>query len=111
MTRKNSLQEFLNTKVDLYNQPSFISTDPISIPHLFTVKQDIEIAAFFAAVFAWGNRTTIIQKSRELLQLMDMAPYEFCLRAAPADLKKLLHFKPRTFNPTDLLYFVDFLQH
>ena len=111
MTRKNSLQEFLNAKVDLYNQPSFISTDPISIPHLFTIKQDIEIAAFFAAVFAWGNRTTIIQKSRELLQLMDMAPYEFCLRAEPKDLKKLLHFKHRTFNPTDLLYFVDFLQH
>lgn len=111
MTRKNSLQEFLNAKVDLYNQPSFIPTDPICIPHLFSIKQDIEIAAFFAAVFAWGNRTTIIQKSRELLQLMDMAPYEFCLRAEPSDLKKLLHFKHRTFNPTDLLYFVDFLQH
>ena len=111
MTKKDSLQEFLNAKVDLYNQPSFISTDPICIPHLFTLKQDIEIAAFFAAVFAWGNRTTIIQKSKELLHLMDMVPYEFCLHAGATDLKKLLHFKHRTFNPTDLLYFVDFLQH
>ncbi|HEX6191146.1 MAG TPA: TIGR02757 family protein [Chitinophagaceae bacterium] len=111
MTTKNSLQEFLNTKVDLYNQPSFISSDPISIPHLFTAKQDIEIAAFFAAVFAWGNRTTIIQKSKELMQLMDMSPHAYCLHASPDDLKKLLHFRHRTFNPTDLLYFVDFFQH
>jgi len=110
MDISNSLKAFLDQKVDLYNQPSFISSDPISIPHLFTRKQDIEIAGFFAAVFAWGNRTTIIQKSKELMQMMDMAPHDFCLHSPPSDLKKLLAFKHRTFNPTDLLYFVDFLR-
>ena len=105
------LQTFLNKKVDEYNQPFFIGPDPICIPHLFTKKQDIEIAGFFAAIFAWGNRTTIINKSKELMQLMDNAPHEFCLHHKPSDLKTFLNFKHRTFNPTDLLYFIDFFQH
>jgi uncharacterized protein (TIGR02757 family) len=105
---KKKLKDFLDRKVDQYNQPSFIPDDPISIPHLFSVKQDIEIAAFFAAIFAWGNRTTIIAKSRELMELMNMKPYEFCLEKDPKKLKNLLLFKHRTFNPTDLLYFIDF---
>ena len=102
------LKDFLNKKVDEYNQPFFIGTDPVCIPHLFTKKQDIEIAGFFASIFAWGNRTTIINKSKELMQLMDYAPYEFCIHHTNTDLKKLLNFKHRTFNPTDLLYFIDF---
>ena len=106
----NDLKEFLNRKVDMYNQPSFIKDDPISIPHLFTKKQDIEIAGFFAAIFAWGNRTTIINKSKELMQLMDHAPHEFCLQHTNNDLKKLLSFRHRTFNATDLLYFITFFK-
>jgi len=105
---KNDLKKFLDRKVDCYNQPSFIKDDPISIPRRFSKKQDIEIAGFFAAVFSWGNRTTIINKSNELMQLMDNAPYEFCLNHTDKDLKKLLSFKHRTFNTTDLLYFVSF---
>ena len=107
----NDLKDFLDSKVELYNQPSFIKDDPICIPHLFTKKQDIEIAGFFSAAFAWGNRKTIINKSRELMQLMEMQPHEFCLGQDLARLKKLLEFKHRTFNVTDLLYFVEFLQY
>jgi uncharacterized protein (TIGR02757 family) len=99
---------FLDEKVLQYNQPSFIKDDPISVPHLFTKNQDIEIAAFFAAVFAWGNRKTIIQKSKELMAMMDNAPYDFCKNHQTADLKKLFSFKHRTFNDTDLLYFISF---
>ena len=105
---KQSLKDFLDSKVKAYNQPFFIKADPISIPHLFTKKQDIEIAGFFAAIFAWGNRTTIINKSKELMQLMDNAPHDFCLHHTDNDLIKLLSFKHRTFNATDLLYFVSF---
>jgi uncharacterized protein (TIGR02757 family) len=108
---KTSLKDFLDKKVDEYNRPFFIQDDPICIPHLFTKKQDIEIAGFFAAVFAWGNRTTIIKKSKELLQLMDMQPHEFCVNYDPEGLKRLIGFKHRTFNDTDLLYFVDFFKH
>ncbi len=108
--RDEELKIFLNTKVDLYNQPSFIKADPISIPHLFTKKQDIEIAGFFAATFAWGNRTTIINKSKELMQLMDNAPHSFCIHHTDKDLKNLIAFKHRTFTATDLLYFISFFQ-
>lgn len=108
--RGKNLIEFLNAKVELYNQPAFIKDDPICIPHLFSKKQDIEIAGFFAACFAWGNRTTIIQKSKELMQLMEMAPHDFCLHHSPNELKKMLEFKHRTFNTTDLLYFIEFFK-
>ena len=104
------LKIFLDKKVDEYNQPFFIKADPICIPHSFSKKQDIEIAGFFAAIFAWGNRTTIINKSRLLMQLMDNAPHDFCLNHTDEDLKKLLTFKHRTFNPTDLLYFIEFFK-
>ncbi len=105
---KNDLKQFLNTKVDLYNQPSFIKDDPISIPHLFTKQQDIEIAGFFAAIFSWGNRTTIINKAKELMQLMEMQPYYFCINHDLNGLKKLAGFKHRTFNDDDLYYFIEF---
>lgn len=105
------LKAFLDKKVAEYNRPAFIADDPISVPHSFTLRQDIEIAGFFAAIFAWGNRTTIIQKTRQLLQLMDLAPYQFVMQHADEDLRRLLHFKHRTFNATDLLYFIAFLRH
>ena len=104
------LIQFLNEKVAAYDQPFFIKDDPISVPHLFSKKQDIEISGFFAAIFAWGIRTTIINKSRELMALMDNAPHDFCLHHSDNDLKKLLSFKHRTFNATDLLYFVAFFK-
>jgi uncharacterized protein (TIGR02757 family) len=109
---KISLAEFLDAKVDEYNRPAFIASDPISIPHRFSKKQDIEIAGFFAAVFSWGNRSTIIKKSGELMRLMDNAPHQFVLGHGEKELRKLLAFRHRTFNTTDLLYFIEFLgQH
>jgi uncharacterized protein (TIGR02757 family) len=105
------LIEFLNKKVDEYNQPFFIDSDPISIPHLFSLQQDIEIAGFFAAIFSWGNRATIIKKTKDLMERMDMSPYEFCVESCSAKLKKLKGFKHRTFNGDDLLYFVEFFHH
>jgi uncharacterized protein (TIGR02757 family) len=105
------LKDFLDAKVEEYNKPSFIKNDPISVPHRFSKKQDIEIAAFFASMFAWGNRTTIIKKTNELMEMMDNSPYEFCANFPLKDVKRLLSFKHRTFNTTDLLYFIEFLHH
>lgn len=107
---KKDLKKYLDKKAGLYNQTSFIKDDPVSVPHLFTKKQDIEIAGFFAAIFAWGNRTTIISKSKELMVLMHNTPYEFCINHSDKDLKSLLRFKHRTFNATDLLYFISFFK-
>src|SRR6185436_18584650 len=109
--KKEALKEFLDRKVDEYNQPSFIKDDPISIPHRFLQKQDIEIAGFFASIFAWGNRTTIIRKATELMEMMNNKPHEFCVSHKEPDLKKLLEFSHRTFNTTDLLYFVSFFKY
>jgi len=106
------IKDYFDENVARYNQPSFIEKDPVCIPHLFTKQQDIEIAGFFAAIFAWGSRTIIINKSKELLQRMDMAPYQFVTQHQPADLKRLLQFKHRTFTDSDVLYFIEFFhQH
>ncbi len=106
----SELRNLLDSLVDKYNRIDFIEHDPISIPHLFTKKQDIEIAAFFAAIFSWGQRKTIINKSKELLARMDMSPYEFVLGHSELDLKKIMGFKHRTFNDSDALYFIYFLK-
>ncbi len=95
---------------DKYNKPEFIENDPISIPHQFTQKQDIEIAGFFAAIIAWGQRTTIVKNANRLMKLMDHAPYEFILHHKERDLKRFQHFVHRTFNATDLLYLVSALK-
>jgi TIGR02757 family protein len=104
------IKVFLDRKVEEYNRPSFIENDPISIPHRFARKQDREIAAFFAAILAWGQRKTIINKCTELLARMDGQPYDFVRNHQEIDLKQLLGFKHRTFNDTDLLYFISFFR-
>ncbi|MGN6530339.1 MAG: TIGR02757 family protein [Ginsengibacter sp.] len=108
---KSGLKKFLDKKVIQFNNPDFIKDDPVCIPHLFSNKQDIEIAGFFAATFAWGIRKTIINKSKLLFQLMDNAPYDFCLNHTDEDLKKLERFCHRTFNDTDLFYFISFFKY
>lgn len=105
-----NLKTFLDQKVEQYNVPTFIENDPICIPHSFQKKQDVEIMGFFAAIFAWGQRKTIINKSRELAQRLDNSPHDFILNHKDEDLKALLGFKHRTFNDTDLLYTIDFMK-
>lgn len=105
-----NLKAFLDKKVEDYNKPQFIENDPILIPHLFVVKQDIEIMGFIASILAWGQRKTIINKCKELIVRMGGAPYDFIMNHKDEDLKSLLGFKHRTFNDTDLLYFVSFFR-
>lgn len=107
----DNLKAFLDAKVAQYNQPGFIANDPVCIPHLFSKKQDIEIMGFWAATLAWGQRVTIIKKCKELIALMDGSPYDFIRNHQETDLKKLLHFKHRTFNDTDTLYFIAFFRY
>lgn len=105
------LKEFLDRKVDEYNRPEFIKGDPVCIPHRFSRLQDIEIMGFFAAILAWGQRLTIINKCSELIARMDGTPYDFVRNHHDEDLKQLLGFKHRTFNDTDLLYFIQFFRN
>jgi uncharacterized protein (TIGR02757 family) len=101
----------LEKKYREYSNAAFIENDPIAIPHRFSKKQDIEIAAFFSATIAWGNRKSIISSANKLMSLMDNAPHDFVLNHQDKDLKRLLDFKHRTFNATDTLYFIEFLKH
>jgi uncharacterized protein (TIGR02757 family) len=110
-TSFEDLKSFLDLKVDQFNQPDFIDNDPISIPHQYSKKQDIEITAFWAAILAWGQRVTIINKCEELFRCMDNTPHDFILNHSESDLKQFLNFKHRTFNATDTLYFISFLQN
>lgn len=104
------LKEYLDEKVEKFNQPEFIENDPISIPRKFKQKQDIEISGLFAAVLAWGQRKTIIRKCNELMAMMGNEPYNFVRHHSEKDLKSLTAFKHRTFNTTDTLYFVEALR-
>jgi len=105
-----ALKSFLDEKAIQFNTLDFIENDPVVIPHQFRKKQDIEIAGFLAATLAWGQRVTIINKCRELLQSMDHAPHDFIVNHTQKDLKKFLDFKHRTFNSTDALYFISFFK-
>lgn len=107
---RDRVHDLLEQKVRQYNRPDFIPNDPIAIPHQFSKQPDIEIAGFFAAIFAWGNRTTILNKTRTLLELMDDAPHQFIMQHRKKELNALLSFKHRTFQSTDLLYFIEFLR-
>lgn len=105
------LHEFLEEKVARYNNPNFIESDPILIPHSFTLKEDIEIAGFLAATIAWGNRKMIIQNAKKIMDLMGNTPYDFILSHTTNDLERLDNFVHRTFNGQDLTYFVKALSH
>lgn len=105
----HNLRDFLEQKVEQYNRPGFIALDPISIPHRFSKKEDIEISGFFAAILAWGQRKTILNKCTELFEMMDNSPHDFLLNHQEGDLKPFLTFRHRTFNDVDALYFIHFL--
>ncbi|MBB6681084.1 TIGR02757 family protein [Aequorivita sp. 609] len=108
---KAQLKEFLDEKVILYNNPDFIESDPIQIPHLFTLKEDIEIAGFLVATIAWGNRKSIINNGHRLMDIMGNSPYDFIMNLNEDDSEKLDGFVHRTFNSDDLFYFLKSLQN
>lgn len=107
----SELKEFLDLKAFQYNSPQFIESDPIQIPHRFTAKEDIEIIAFLVASIAWGNRKSIITSGNRISILLDNAPFDFVMNHSPSDLSRLDSFVHRTFNGTDLQFFVTSLKN
>jgi uncharacterized protein (TIGR02757 family) len=107
----SELKEFLDEKVILYNNTNFIESDPIQIPHLFSIKEDIEIAGFLAATISWGNRKMIIRNSHKMMQIMGNSPFDFVMNHSQKDLEKLQGFVHRTFNATDYEYFIKSLKN
>lgn len=109
--KKEELKDFLNIKVAGYNTPDFIESDPISIPHRFTLKEDIEISGFLAATIAWGNRKSIIKNANRMICLMGGSPYDFVMGHKDPHLEPLQGFVHRTFNGTDFIGFIKGLEH
>ncbi len=105
------LKSFLDEKVELYNNPNFIETDPIQIPHSFSLKEDIEISGFLSATIAWGNRKMIINNSKKMMNLLGNSPYDFVMSHSDNDLQKLQNFVHRTFNNQDFETFIKGLNH
>lgn len=108
---EEELKAFLDEKVTLYENPKFIESDPIQIPHLFNKKEDIEIAGFLTASIAWGNRKMIIKNAQRMIFLMDNSPFEFIMNHSQKDLKQVESFVHRTFQGVDFVYFIKSLQH
>jgi uncharacterized protein (TIGR02757 family) len=108
---KTELKEFLDEKVEKYNRPAFIEHDPISIPHLFTIKEDIEIAGFLAATIAWGNRTMILRNANRMIAYLDDSPYDFIMNHSESDLERISTVIHRTFNAADFIYFIKALKY
>ncbi len=107
----DNLKELLDHKFLEYNTPGFIADDPVSIPHRFFLKQDIEISGFLSATIAWGNRKSIVSNANRLVQLTGNSPYNFLLTAKPQDFKPFIQFVHRTFNGDDCLFFLSSLQN
>jgi len=107
---RKELKHYLDAKVKEVNQADFIKDDPILIPKQYARLQDVEITAFWTAMMAWGQRVTIINKATELFSLMGDSPYDFIVNHKEKDRERFQDFKHRTFQYTDTLYFLEFLQ-
>lgn len=105
------LKEFLDAKVIEFNNTKFIESDPIQIPHRYSLKEDIEIAGFLTAIIAWGNRKMIIKNAAKMMELMGNTPYDFVMNYKEHHFESFNNFVHRTFNSNDLAYFITALNH
>lgn len=111
MNKIDDLKTFLDEKVEKFHRPEFIETDPIRVPHNFSTKEDLEIAGFLTATISWGNRPAIIKNALRMMELLDNQPHDFILNASKTETDRLQSFVYRTFNGSDLVYFIRSLQN
>ena len=107
----SEIKSLLDYKADLYENENFIESDPISIPHLFSKKEDIEISGFITSTISWGQRKTILKNAKQIVEMMDLSPFDFIYNHSESDLKPLSKFIHRTFNGTDLIFFIKSLKN
>lgn len=108
---ENELKDFLDSKVLQYNTIDFIEPDPISVPHRYSLKEDIEIAGFLASTIAWGNRKMITKNGHRMMDLLGNSPYDFVMNHNDYQLERLDGFVHRTFNSDDFKIFIKALQN
>ncbi|MCF8269511.1 MAG: TIGR02757 family protein [Crocinitomicaceae bacterium] len=101
------LNEFLLLKAEQFESLSFIADDPISIPHQFKRKEDIEIIGLLVATIAWGNRKSIIKSGNQLVTIFGESPYDYVMNF---EAHRTLKFVHRTFSGADLVFFIQALR-
>jgi uncharacterized protein (TIGR02757 family) len=104
--RREEIGDLLEYKHNQYNHQDFILADPLQVPHSFSVKEDIEIAAFLTATIAWGNRVSIIKSANRMMDLLHRSPYDFIRLTGSDDIEGIGRFVHRTYNTTDFVYFI-----
>lgn len=109
--KKAEVKKFLDFYVDFYNRKAFISSDPVSVPHNYSLKEDIEIAAFIAASLAWGQRSVMIRNATVLLESMPDGPFRFLMDSDITEFEYFSGFKHRTFNGVDCIFFLTSLKN
>ena len=109
--KQGEIKSFLDYKADLYENENFIENDPVSIPHLFSKKEDIEISAFITSTISWGLRKTILNNAKKIVDMMDLSPFDFVQNHTKSDLIPLSKFVHRTFNGNDLIFFIKSLKN
>lgn len=105
------LKELLDALSERYNNPSFIEEDPVSIPHRFSLREDIEISGFLSATIAWGNRRSIVKNGNRMMEMMGDEPYRYIMESSPAERHEMSNFVHRTFNGNDFICFLNALSH
>ena len=108
---KSELKDFLDEKVNEFNTLDFIEPDPISVPHRYSLKEDIEISSFLASSIAWGNRKMITKNGHRMMDLLGDSPFDFVMSHQEHQLERLDEFVHRTFNAEDFKYFIRALNH
>jgi uncharacterized protein (TIGR02757 family) len=103
----HELNEFLLVKADQFESQRFITDDPISIPHQFKRKEDIEIIGLLVATIAWGNRKSIIKSGNQLVTIFGESPYDYVMNF---EARRTLKFVHRTFSGEDLAFFIQALR-
>lgn len=98
------LKALLDEKVQQYNRPDFIADDPISFPHSFKRKEDIEIVALLASIIAWGNRKMILRSGNRMFhEIMQSHPYDYVMSGEWETLDDRMNIH-RTFFAADFKY-------
>lgn len=105
------LKDFLDEKAGKYNTPAFIETDPVSIPHRYNTKGDIEISGFLTSLISWGNRTMILRNASKLMEMLDNSPDDFVLNSTDSEIESLGKFVHRTFGHDDMIFFLKALKY
>jgi uncharacterized protein (TIGR02757 family) len=100
--KHRSLREKLDYHYKAFDK-SQLEPDPLQFPHLFRNKNDIEVMAFIASVFAYGNVKQINNSLQKFQQISDNNPFSFIQNFNSPDIQKKLSLVHRFYSSKDII--------